>query len=83
MSRSIEIRVIAPTLPPTPTPTPTEGPPLGGIGAYPDSAELPLEAPDSSGSNYGVLAGIFAAVTAGAIALGGAAWYARRRGRTL
>ena len=53
--------------------------PLGGIGSYPDSAGLPLEAPDSSGGSYGVLAGVFAAVTVGAVALGGAAWYARRR----
>ncbi len=47
---------------------------LGG-----DQAGLALETPDSSGGNAAVLAGVAAAATAGALALGGAAWYARRR----
>ena len=38
-----------------------------------------LEAPESSGSNAGLLAGIVAAIAAGTVTLGGAAWYARRR----
>ena len=71
-SRSIEIRV---TLPPVPTPTPAEGPPLGGGGVLP----LVPGAGGSSGGAYGIVAGVLAAVTAGALALGGAAWYARRR----
>ena len=68
---NIEVIIISGT---SPTPTPS-----GGIGSYPDSAELPLEAPDSSGGNAGVLASVVAGVAAGAVALGGAAWYARRR----
>lgn len=54
----------APTATPTPTPVV-----LGGSGEYPD---LP------AGRNSGGLAGIAAAVAAGAVALGGAAWWARR-----
>ena len=45
---------------------------LGG-----DLGDLPLEAAQSSGGSTGLLAGV--AVAAGAIALGGAAWYTRRR----
>lgn len=44
-----------------------------------DGAALPLETVDSSGPGAGVLAGIAAGVAAGAVALSGAAWYARRR----
>ena len=54
-------------------------PSVGGIAELPDVAGTPLEAPASSRSNAAVLAGIAAAVAAGAVALGGAAWYARRR----
>ena len=68
-----------PTPTATPPPTATPEPPLGGIGAYPDSAEAPLDAAGSTGGNSGALAAVLAAVTAGAIALGSAAWYARRR----
>jgi len=53
---------------------------VGGIVELPEVAGTPLEAPDSSGSNTGLLAGIAAAVAA-ALALGGAASYARRRQR--
>lgn len=53
-------------------------PSVGGIAELPDVAGAPLKARDSSGGNAGLLAGITAAA-AGVIALGSAAWYARRR----
>ena len=53
-------------------------PPVGGISVGPGVAGLPLKAPDSSGSSAGLLAGV-ASAAAGAFALGGAAWFARRR----
>ena len=57
---------------------PTPGaPPVGGIALDPDLSALPLETRDSSGISASVLAGI--AAGAGAISLGGAAWWARRR----
>ena len=52
---------------------------VGGGADLPEVAGTPLEAPDSSGSNTGLLAGIVAAIAAGTVTLGGAAWYARRR----
>jgi len=52
---------------------------VGGSAELPDVADAPLEMPDSSGPGAGVTAGIVGAVAAGAIAVGGAAWYARRR----
>ena len=52
---------------------------LGGVAELPEVATTPLEAAGSSGSSAGVLAGIAAAAAAGVVALGGAAWYARRR----
>ena len=52
---------------------------VGGVAELPEVAGAPLEAPESSGSNAGLLAGLIAAVVAGAVALGGAAWYMRRR----
>ncbi len=52
--------------------------PVGGIAVDSDLRSLPLEAPDSSASNAGVLAGVVAAATT-ALAFIGAAWYARRR----
>ena len=64
-----------PTLTPTPTPIKPGDVPLGGSGVLPD-------VPGTGGSSwagYGIVAGVLAAVTAGAFALGGAAWYARRR----
>jgi hypothetical protein len=62
--------------------TPVYAPPtkVGGAAQdLPDIAGAPLEAPDSSGGNGGALVGLIAGVTAGVVALGGAAWYARRR----
>ena len=53
--------------------------PVGGIAVDPDLGALALAAPEPSGGNAGVRAGLVAGITAGAIALGGAAWYARRR----
>ena len=59
-----------------PVPTPTTSAP------QPTATALSATGADDSSSNAGVLAGIIAAVAAGAIALGGgAAWYARRRHR--
>ena len=52
---------------------------VGGVAELPEVAGAPLEAPDSSGSNTGLLAGVAGAVAAGTLTLGGAAWYARRR----
>ena len=52
---------------------------VGGIAELPDVDGTALETPASSGRNTGVLAGVIAAGVAGAVALGGAAWYARRR----
>ncbi|MCH8065783.1 MAG: hypothetical protein IIC90_08160 [Chloroflexi bacterium] len=63
----------------TPTPPPVTPPPVGGISLSPELTGLPLEAADSSGPGAGALAGIAAGVAAGAVALGSAAWYARRR----
>ena len=54
---------------------------VGGIAELPEVAGAPLEAADSSGPSAGLLAGIAALAGVGALALGGAAWYARRRGR--
>ena len=75
---------------PTPVPAPGEGSPdprirvvVGSVGGIIELAEVggkPLEAPDSSGADAGLLAGIIGgAVAAGSVALVGAAWYARRR----
>ena len=47
---------------------------LGGGGVFPGVPG----AGGSSGVDYGIVAGVLAAVTAGALALGGAAWYRRR-----
>ena len=56
-------------------------PPVGGLAVDLDGelGDLPLEAPDSSGGNAGAPASITAGAALVAIALGGAAWYARRR----
>ena len=73
--------VIGPTDTPTPTvtPTPTDfkpgSVPLGGSGLFPDVPG----AGGSSGTGYGIVAGVLAAVAVGALGLGGAAWYGRRR----
>jgi hypothetical protein len=51
----------------------------GAAQDLPDLTGAPLQAPGSSGTNPGALAGLIAGVTAGALAVGGAAWYGRRR----
>ena len=51
---------------------------VGGIAELPEVAETRLEAA-SSGVSASVVANFVTAVAAGALALGGAAWYARRR----
>ena len=53
--------------------------PVGGIAELPDAAGAPLEAPDSSGSSIGMWVVVAAGVVGGALALGGAGWYVRRR----
>ena len=53
----------------------TSAPPVGGIAELPEVAGAPLETGGSSGPSAGMLAG----VAASAVALGGAAWYTRRR----
>ena len=58
---------------------PTPDPPVGGIAELPEVAGTPLDATGASGSSAGLLAGVIAAVAAGAVALGGAAWYTRRQ----
>ena len=52
---------------------------IGGVAELPEVTGTPLETTGSSGSSTGLLAGIVAAIAAGTVALGGAAWYARRR----
>lgn len=52
---------------------------VGGVAELADEAGTPLAAPDSSGNNTGLIAGIVAAIAAGAVTLGGAAWYTKRR----
>ena len=52
-------------------------PPVGGIALDGDAALRPLESPESS-SGFGMMAWAISA-SAGATALGSAAWYARRR----
>ena len=52
---------------------------VGGIAELPEVAGTPLDATGSSDGNAGLFAGIIAAVVAGAVALGSAAWYVRRR----
>ena len=52
---------------------------VGGVAELPEAAEAPLQATGSSSGNAGLIAGLIAAVVVGAVALGGAAWYVRRR----
>ncbi len=80
-----------PTITPTATTTPTPCPtgkvpadggcgtpvPVGGISLDSDLQPLPLETSEPGTSPWGVAVGIIAA--ASLIAVGGAAWYARRR----
>ena len=58
------------------TPMPVQ---IGGIAELPGADAAPLAAPDSAGPSAGAVVGIAAAIAAGVVALGGAAWYARRR----
>jgi predicted regulator of Ras-like GTPase activity (Roadblock/LC7/MglB family) len=68
-----DTKLPTPTSTPTTTPTATPTPrPIGGISLDP-------QLPGSSGGDAGLLAGAIAVAMAGAIALGGAAWYTRRR----
>jgi hypothetical protein len=53
--------------------------PVGGVAELPDDGTALLEAADASGTNVGVLTAIATAVGTAALALVGAAWYARRR----
>ena len=64
---------------------PTPGP-VGGFAELPrldggqaDVDGVPLQTGGSWGSNYGLLVAVVAAVSVGATALAGAAWYARWR----
>ena len=52
---------------------------IGGIAELPEVAGTPLDATGSSGGSAGLFVGVIAAAVAGAVALGRAAWYARRR----
>ncbi len=52
---------------------------VGGVVELAEAAGTPLEAAGSSSSNAGLIAGIVAAIAAGTVTLGGAAWYTRRR----
>ena len=52
---------------------------VGGIAELPEVAGTPLETGGSSGSSAGVLAGAIAGAVTATLALGGAAWYARRQ----
>jgi len=54
-------------------------PPVGGIVELPGIEEPGAVTPDSSGHNYGALAGIIVGATVGVIMLISAAWYIRRR----
>lgn len=52
---------------------------VGGVAELSEVAGTPLETADSSSPSTTVLAGVAAAIAAGTVTLGGAAWYARRR----
>ena len=53
--------------------------PVGGIAEIEDLSGAPLQSRDPSDISVEILAALLAGVTASALALGGAAWYARRR----
>jgi hypothetical protein len=61
---------------PKPTPTPA---PVGGIAELPEVQGAPLETGGSSGPSAVVVAGLAVAAVVAALALSGAAGYARRR----
>jgi hypothetical protein len=52
---------------------------VGGVAQLPEIEDRQLEVPESSSLDYSLIVGVVAAVIAGVIALGGAAWYARTR----
>jgi hypothetical protein len=57
-------------------------PPIGAVGGLADRSEVagaPLQTGGSSGISAGLLAAAGAALVAGALALGGAAWRAKRK----
>ena len=62
----------------TPTPTPTLLPGVGGIALNSDLRALPLETASAGSSPWFAIIATIAAI-ASAAAVGGAAWYARRR----
>jgi len=53
--------------------------PVGGIAELPDMAETALKAERSASTSVALVAALATALAAGVIALGGAAWYVRRR----
>ena len=57
---------------------PTPPTPVGGVALDPDLSALPVATTDEGG-HAGLLASAVAAAAAGVVALGGAAWYAKRR----
>jgi len=59
--------------------TVTCGSAVGGIAELPGIDGAPLQTSGSSSPSAGVLAAMAAALAAGALTLGGAAWYVRRR----
>ena len=52
---------------------------VGGIAGLPEVASAPSEALESSGAKVGLIIGVGVVITASALALGGGAWYVRRR----
>ena len=63
--------------PPAITPTPTVPPPVGGISLDSDLRSLPLETTNPDSALWGIAVAIV--VAACLLAVGGAAWYGRRR----
>ena len=57
----------------------SSAPAVGGIVKFPQMEQPGAVTPDSSGHNYGALAGIIVGATVGVIMLISAAWYIRRR----
>ena len=55
------------------------GDPVGGVAEILDTPARALGTSESPGPSAGLFAGIAGAIAAGGIALGGGAWYARRR----
>jgi hypothetical protein len=69
---------VTPTVTPTQTPR-TPPPPVGGIFRQPAAGATPLESQPSSSSDAWLLTAVAAIAVAGAITLGGGAWYGRKR----